>query len=130
LEIEEIAIYDKSSVIYNNILRLKNLGFKIAIDGFGIDFNALEHIEKLNINAIKFKYNTLVEKKSFAAQKLFETLLEFVKNRKMLLFVQDIESELMIENIKDLNIQYGQGYYFSKVLSEAEMVELLQNEND
>lgn len=130
LEIEEIAIYDKSSVIYNNILRLKNIGFKIAIDGFGIDFNALEHIEKLNINAIKFKYNTLVEKKSFAAQKLFETLLEFVKNRKMLLFVQDIESELMIENIKDLNFQYGQGYYFSKVLSEDEMVEILQNKSN
>lgn len=128
LEIEEFALFDKNNTIYNNLLKLKSIGFQIAIDGYGIDFNALEQIEKLDIDAIKFKYSILTGKKTYAAEKMLETILEFVEKKNKTLIVQDLEDDEMIEKVSKYNAKYGQGYYFSRVLSADDLSEYLKAE--
>ena len=39
LEISEYSTYEKNTVIKNNIDRLKKIGFKIAINSFGLDYS-------------------------------------------------------------------------------------------
>src|SRR5690554_1118580 len=129
LEIEEFALFDANSKIYKNLLKLKDVGFRITVDGYGIDFNALEQIEKLNVDAIKFKYNVLMSEKTYAAEKMLETILEFIDDKNKDLIVQDVETEDMINNVNKYNAKLGQGYYFSKVLPQDKLMELLEDQS-
>src|SRR5690554_4611138 len=53
LEIAEYSTYEKNSVIKHNIERLKRLGFKIAINGFGLDYAGLTDLASMPIDTIR-----------------------------------------------------------------------------
>jgi len=101
----------------NNIKQLqqlKEMGFKLAIDDFGVEYSNFERLTEIDIDFIKIdgKYiKTLLENEkslqitqaisNFAHTMNIETIAEFVENKE----IQDI--------IEKLGIHYSQGYCFS-----------------
>ena len=53
LEIEDYMMYDKMDQVKLNLLRLRDLGFRISVDGLKLDYAALSQIEKEPIDIIK-----------------------------------------------------------------------------
>ena len=102
----------------NNISQLKELkklGFKLAIDDFGVEYSNFERISELDIDFIKIdgKYiKTLnTNPKSY---KIAKAITDFAHSLNIKVVAEFVENEDLQKLIDKLNIEYSQGYYFSK----------------
>lgn len=102
----------------DNIVQLKKIkqkGFKLSIDDFGAEYSNFERVLELDVDTIKIdaRYikNIDKDKKSYEITK---AIVNFAKNMQIALVAEFVHSEGVQEIIKDLGIDYSQGYYFSE----------------
>lgn len=117
LEIIEFAVFDKPIQIHKTITDLKKLGFKIAIDGFGLDYSTLSQAEKLDIDIIKLDNEFLKEEESYMKAKFAQLLVEFAQKNQYTIICEAIENQNMRDEAKKYGIDIMQGFYFTKPLS-------------
>ena len=102
----------------NNIKQLKELkkiGFSLAIDDFGVEYSNFERINELDVDYIKIdgKYikNLPSNSKSYEITK---AITQFAHSLEIKVIAEFVEDENILNKIKELNIEYSQGYYFAK----------------
>ncbi|MBU1093892.1 MAG: GGDEF domain-containing phosphodiesterase [Firmicutes bacterium] len=117
LEIIEFAVFEKQENIFHNLKKLKDMGFKIAIDGFGLDYATLSKVEQLDIDIIKLDNEFLKEEESYMKAKFATLLVDFAKRNNYQVICEVIETKEMLEEAKNYHIKIMQGFYFSKPLS-------------
>lgn len=117
LEISEYSTYEKNTVIKNNIDRLKKLGFKIAINGFGLDYSTLTSLETMPIDTIRLdKYFFDKEEDTNIKVKLTSLIVDTAKQYEKVVIAEGIETIEMLELVKKAGIELVQGYIYSKPL--------------
>ena len=117
LEIVEFTLFDKQDIIRKNIGLLKQLGFKIAIDGYGLDYQKLEKVAALNVDVIKLDSGFLSEEEDFMRAKFANLIVEFAKKHHCDIICELIETKDLMEAAKTFDINLLQGYYFSQPIS-------------
>lgn len=117
LEIIEFAVFDRPLQIHSNLQALKKMGFKIAIDGFGLDYATLSKAQTLDIDIIKLDNEFLKEEESYMKAKFASLLVEFAEKNNYMVICEAIEDEDMMEEAKKYHIETMQGFYFTKPLS-------------
>lgn len=121
LEVGEYTAYERLGQVKNNLLRLKDYGFLVAVDGFDLDETALNDIERAPIDVIKLDRTFLSDQtKQSIKEKFVALLVEFSKNYDHQLICEGVESLEMVEYIKKHDIHFAQGYYYSKPLTEVD----------
>ena len=94
---------------------LKKSGFKIAIDDFGAEYSNFERILDLDIDYIKIdaKYikDINTNKRSY---EIVRAISFFAKNVNIPCIAEFVHNENVQKIVKDLEINYSQGYYFSQ----------------
>ena len=117
LEIVEFTLFDRQDVIRKNLGLLKQLGFQIAIDGFGLDFQTLEKVAALNVDIIKLDSGFLSEEEDFIRSKFANLIVDFAKKHEADVICELIETKDLMESAKGYGIHLLQGYYFSQPIS-------------
>ena len=107
-----------SSGTKNNIKQLKNLkalGFKLAIDDFGVEYSNFERIHELDIDFIKidgvYIKNIHTNRKSY---KIAKAIADFSSSMDIEVIAEFVENQEIQDIIISLGIEYSQGYLFSK----------------
>ena len=123
--VEKIGIKDLKN-IKTTIENLKNNGFKIAIDDFGIEYANLNILEIISFDIIKLdKYFA----DNIVKSKINKEVIKFMSNITLItnkyFIIEGIEEGYQIEEIKKIchNNLYIQGYFYSKPLSIEEIKE-------
>jgi len=130
LEIVEFAIFEKYDEIMGNIKKLKELGFKIAIDGFGLDFSTMSKLEKMPIDIIKLDRSFLKDnEQSYMTEKFATMLVDFSKTNNKTIIAEGVENYEMLEKIDKFGIDIVQGYYFAYPMSGEDLKGYIRNEN-
>ena len=115
LEIEEFAIFDRQEQIKENLSQLKDLGFDIAVDGFGLDYKALKQLEQSSINVLKLDREYLSGASDASLkEKFIEILVDFSKNHNLTLVCEGVEDFNYLTRAKSMGCELYQGYYFAK----------------
>lgn len=128
LEVQEYSTYEKNNTIKNNLLRLKRLGFRIAINGFGLDYSTFSELDAMPIDTIRLdQYFFDKEKESFLKGKLTSLIVDFAKQNKKIVIAEVVETAEMLQMVKDFGIRYVQGYIYSKPILPHEMQEYIAN---
>ena len=117
LEIVEFTLFDRQDVIRQNLNLLKQLGFLIAIDGFGLDFQTLEKVAALNVDIIKLDSGFLSEEEDFIRTKFANLIVDFAKKHHCEVICELIETQDLMIAAKAYDIHLLQGYYFSQPIS-------------
>ncbi len=125
--VERVGIKDLHKIV-NNISRLKNAGFKIAIDDFGTEYSNLDVLEKLDADIIKVDKNFV----DGLGQHLIknETILFILRVSKkeeksvVLEGVEDKEQDNIIKGFNSKNV-FVQGYFYNKPMGK-EKIKALQ----
>lgn len=132
LEIIEFAIFEKHDVVKDNLNKLKELGFQIAVDGFAMDHTILEKMGSLPIDIIKLDRDFLQEDEetSFLKTRYAEMLIEFAEKNNKKIICEGIENIDMLKKAGEYHINLLQGYYLSKPISEEDFHQYLYNEKD
>jgi EAL domain-containing protein (putative c-di-GMP-specific phosphodiesterase class I)/GGDEF domain-containing protein len=121
LEIVEFAMFDKIEEVQQNITKLRQMGFLIAIDDYALDFSRLSELDSLPVDVIKLSQKFFAKEGSFT-RNVAEMLNKFAAESDIMVIAQGVEDEKSVETAKNLNIKYGQGYYFYKPKSFEELL--------
>ena len=71
--------------------KVKDLGFKIAVDGFGIDQSTLTKLSDSPIDIIKLDRSFLEDDESYIQNKYIELLVEYAKNTNKIIICEGLE---------------------------------------
>ena len=112
LETEGIEVY---TPIIDFIDRTRQLGAKIAIDDFGTGYSNFENILRLNVDYIKIDGSLIKGIPSNPRQKIVvETIVHFARQIGAKTVAEFVSSEEIFEDVKQMDIDYGQGFFLGK----------------
>lgn len=100
-------------IMYLNELRQK--GFKIAIDDFGTGYAHVELLSKIEVDYLKIDGIFIKDAvKDPKMKKILRALVYIGKTYNTKLVGEYVEDESILELLRELEVNYGQGYYFGK----------------
>ena len=118
LEISDFMMVEKIAVIKTNIYKLRDFGFVIAVDGFELDGQSVQAIQKSPIDVIKLGRGFLKDISSnYMKEKLLDILLKYAVDNKKELICEGIETAEITKYVKSQGVYQGQGYYFAKPMN-------------
>jgi len=97
------------------ILDVKKLGVTIAIDDFGAGYSNFERLLDYQPDILKIDGCLVrdIETNSYSLS-VVETIVAFAKKQDILTVAEFVENEAIFNILKDLGVDYSQGYYFGK----------------
>ncbi len=112
LESDGIENYDEVSEF---LTAAKKFGVQIAIDDFGTGYSNFEHLAKLNVDIIKID-GSLIKNIDVNSNSeiIVETIVSFVKKLGMQSVAEFVHSQAVYDKIKQVGIDYAQGYLLGK----------------
>lgn len=129
LEIEEFTLFEKHPVIKQNIANLSKMGFKIAVDGFGLDYSTLAKLEAMPIDIVKVDNDFLEnENENFLKEKFVHILVDYTEKEEKNIVVEGIENKEMYDRAKDMKLDIMQGYLFAKPMDPEALDEYFSNQ--
>ena len=130
LEITESATMTSKNRLIRNIAELKDFGVGFSLDDFGTGQSNLNYIVEMPVDIVKFDrgmINAYFE--SNKAKYVMDAAMHMIQSLKLDIVSEGIETEEQLSIMKELGIQYIQGYYFSKPIPEAECMDFLRKSN-
>lgn len=130
LEIEEFAIFEKLDQVKTNLTQLSELGFQIAVDGFGLDYKALKKLEENSVDVIKLDREFLNnDEDQYLKEKFVGILVDFVKNRDNAIICEGVENYDYLDRAQKMGLNIFQGYYFAKPMSEEDVFDYVASKD-
>lgn len=116
VESEGIESFDE---VADFIKTVKQYGCKIAIDDFGTGYSNFSYLSKLDVDYIKID-GSLIKNIHLDEDHLFtvESILFFARKKGIKTIAEFVEDEVIFEKVRELGIDFSQGYLFSKPLPE------------
>ncbi len=127
LEITERLYMDepeKSEKIIERLKKCKNI--KIAIDDFGTGYSSLSYLKDINADILKVDISfvrAMVEDKK--AKAVVQAIITLAKSFGMKTLAEGVETETQYNMLKEMDVDYVQGFYFAKPLPEEEVEKLI-----
>lgn len=122
IEILEDIEFDDDDLIVNNILILKDMGFKVAIDDFGYANSNFGRLIKMQIDYIKIDGRFVKSMDTDAmSYKIVRSITEFAKNTSVVCIAEHVQSKSVHKLVRELGIEFSQGYYIGEATSELKI---------
>lgn len=97
------------------IKEVKKFNCKIAIDDFGTGYSNFKYLTTLNIDYIKIDGSLINNIDKDRTQRItVESILLFAKNMNIKTIAEFVESQSVFNTVKELGVDFTQGYLFSK----------------
>ena len=126
LEISDFMVLEKIPVIRTNIYKLRDFGFKIAVDGFELDGVSVQNIQRIPIDVIKLGRNFLKTiENNYIKEKLLEIINKYALDNNKLVISEGVETAEVASYVLKHEVHVEQGYFFSKPISEEEFVDYI-----
>jgi diguanylate cyclase (GGDEF)-like protein len=121
VETEDLLAYEESLEI---IKQLKGVGYSICLDDFGSGYSNFVYLLRLNIDYLKIDANLIKNiVNDNVSYEVVKMIAQFCKKMKIKTIAEYVENEEILRIIKELDIDYGQGYLFSKPKPIEEIIE-------
>ena len=125
-EITESLLVANPELASKSLHELKETGAKLAIDDFGTGYSSFSYLHRFPFDTLKvdraFVSAMLRNKKS---NQIIKTLVNLSHDLGMDVVAEGIETDREADLLEQYNAEYGQGYYFSRAVTEEELIKLL-----
>ncbi len=120
LEITESTIMENAETARSMLFQLRDLNIQLQIDDFGTGYSSLSYLHRFPVNTLKID-------RSFVSRigsndenlEIVKTIILLAKNLGMEVIAEGIETEEQLIQLRNLNCEYGQGYYFAKPMDRS-----------
>ena len=131
LEISGYTMFEHMENVKQNLLKLRDNGFTMAVDGFELDYSTITKIQKEPIDMIKLNRSFLsdIEKNpddKEIKEKFVTMLVESANIAHRTVVCEGVETKEQEDYIKSKGITIGQGYYYSKPIPESEIEDFIR----
>ena len=107
---------------------LGQYGVQFAMDDFGSGYSNIARFITLPFSLAKLDKTLLKESDRIGI--FFDSAISLFKNLNIPIVIEGVETKEQLEMVKSKNIDYVQGYYFSKPLKEENLLDFLSKENN
>lgn len=130
LEITESASVSAKNVLLDNMSVLMSRGVRFSLDDFGTGQSNLNYIVEMPVHIVKFDRGmTNAYFENGKARYVMDAAMHMIHGMDLSIVAEGIETEEQLRTMENLGIQYIQGYYFSKPLSEQHFLEFIKEKN-
>jgi EAL domain-containing protein (putative c-di-GMP-specific phosphodiesterase class I) len=119
-----------SKACIDKIKKLRELGITFSLDDFGTGNSNLNYIVDMPIDIVKFD-KTMVSKyfSNDIASVVVDYSIKMIKGLGYKIVFEGVEQLYEVEKINNMDVDYIQGYYYSKPAVEQEFIERLKEYN-
>lgn len=128
LEITEGVFLGNLEEAIDKMNVLKQSGFRFSIDDFGTGFSSLTYLKRLPFDQLKIDQSFvrgLMDNKSDAA--IVKAIVVMAKSMGLNLIAEGVETDQHLAYLSGYGCHYYQGYFFSKPLTNEQMVKYIRN---
>ncbi|BFM50972.1 EAL domain-containing protein [Marinomonas sp. THO17] len=120
-EITETDILEDIELAKSLLQRLKNMGVCIAIDDFGTGYSSLAQLKNLPADLVKIDKNFVHELLDNEDDRnIIEAIIAMAHKLNLSVLAEGIETQEQWRMLTEFQCDYGQGFYVSKAVTEAE----------
>jgi len=125
VEITETLVMQNPESVVHKLRGLREMGAKVSIDDFGTGYSSLSYLRRFPINTLKVDRSFVSDLDAFENLVIVRTIVNLAHNLGFDVVAEGIETERQRDFLADLSCEYGQGFLFSKPLTEDKALELL-----
>lgn len=110
------------------VSELKNSGFKFSLDDYGTGYSNVMSVFSMDLDIIKIDKSILwsaVDNK--LGRILLENTVSMIKQMNRKILVEGIENDQHLQLLREVGVDYLQGFYFSKPLPKDEFLKLINS---
>ena len=126
LEITETAAAESHSAMERNMQKLSESGISFSLDDYGTGYSNIKRVVSLPLKIVKLDKAFVDEMNNPKMHIVVKNTVKMLKDMKMEIVAEGIETRSMVEQFAALSCDYIQGYYFSKPVPEDEFVEFIR----
>ena len=115
LEFVEKAFID-SVEAKSNIESLSQHGFVVAIDDFGSGYSSLNHLNEMPAQLIKMDKKLIDNANTERGRKMYMHMVSMCKDLGYITVAEGVETAVQLDVVMDAQIDFVQGWYFSKAM--------------
>lgn len=131
LEVTESAYMDNPWYMRQVLTQLKDLGFKILMDDFGSGYSSLNMLMNLPVDTLKVDMMFIRQlDESQRAADIVGSIVRMAQWLKINTVMEGVETKNQNEYLKHIGCNEGQGYYFSRPVSEFEFQQFVENHTE
>ena len=123
-EITEGTLYTEEKIGEKIIMTLKNLGFDILIDDFGVGYSSISMIRDINATEMKID-KSFIDDTSERGKALTNYVIKIAEVIGMKTVAEGVETKEQYEFLLKHNCDIIQGYYFAKPMPAKEYEKFL-----
>ncbi len=122
-EITESVAASDYELLSSVITDLKNHGFQFSMDDYGTGYSNMHSLFSLDFDIVKIDKSILWDaEKSERGQIILESCVHMIKQMKRKILVEGVETKEQVEKLGKLGVDYLQGYFFSKPITQKELL--------
>jgi diguanylate cyclase (GGDEF)-like protein/PAS domain S-box-containing protein len=129
LEITETAVIEDLDLALATLAQLHELGVRLALDDFGTGYSSLSYLHRLPVDILKIDRSFVSAVAGSPEESaLVRAIVQLGQTLALETVAEGVETSEQLAELRRLDCQLGQGYYFAKPLDEGGVGELLERE--
>lgn len=127
-EITETVMISNPDLALKTLTTLKQKGYGIHIDDFGIGYSSLNYLREFPFDAIKLDRSFIIGITSNERDlSIVKSIVSLAKAFSLSVVAEGVESKEQFDLIDSMGCEEFQGYLYSKPLSRDDLIEFLSN---
>lgn len=127
LEITESMLMENITLAIDNLNQLKELGVSIAIDDFGTGYSSLGYLKSLPVHIVKVDRSFVQDiPEDSDDMAITAAVIAMAHELNYLVIAEGLETEDQLTFLSNCNCDIGQGYLFSRPLSDQALQDFCQ----
>ncbi len=129
LEITETSVMENAGKTVNLLHDLNKMGLSLAIDDFGTGYSSLSYLKKFPIHKLKVDRSFIKDvDRDEGGAAITKSIIDLGHNMSLEVIAEGVERETQKKWLIDKGCDQVQGYFYSKPLSEDELMRLVCDE--
>ena len=128
-EITERGLVTSYAEILKNLNKLHDLGILLSIDDFGTGNTSIDIFSKIQVDSIKIDRMFVKDiTQNFTNENIVKSLVALSKNLNIRTIAEGVEKVETYGELLDLQVDYFQGYYFSRPMDFDKLKDWLKHD--
>ncbi|HKR11428.1 MAG TPA: EAL domain-containing protein [Pyrinomonadaceae bacterium] len=128
LEITESVMMERGDHAMNVLERLSQAGIELSLDDFGTGYSSLSYIHRFPVTTLKIDQSFIKRIGGEQNEEIVRAVVALARNLGMEVVAEGIETVVQLDQLRALNCEKGQGYYFSNPVDVESATRLILKE--
>jgi diguanylate cyclase (GGDEF)-like protein len=124
-EITESALMEDEEDTLRNLDGLRQLGFQVAIDDFGVGYSSLSYLRRFKVDIVKVDQSFVRDRDPERTLPIVRTVVQLANSLGMTTTAEGIETEAQLDLIREAGCNLGQGFLLSTPLTAVQITQML-----